>query len=633
MNRITLATFLSFILSSSVFAQLTPEQGIQDSVIGWWSNNKFDHLKPQTDPVGKNKEVQVNKMLDWIKKSYTPVAGLGTSSRFINKLDYGVLCYVWNVSHKKEWTEPNGNFRPIDEENTPFWIAANKVFGSFPIPLFKKANEYYFTLQPDGYGANSQSLSNKEGGDPRIHPNAYKYLTWSNDWQTVYITPNNKLPFIAITKGELLQRAEESLDKQLADELEDVKAKWPDNKKTQDEVMVTRKQKIEKYRTNIQKLRERHQNSLNEPAVIRDMQPTIYSFELDPDIFKIDTHEKELKHYYQVYKVESELYTKMQSDVPQWLAVAFPYETKEQGNQLYELYLSMSENMNYDYIYNYFYNPEKMKGIPYSPANETQLKERLDNYRGKNSVTINPVPGNSSMPPNGYFFDDFSSGSVGSEPKNWFFNKYGKHAVVNSVKDIKGNWLQPGYNNAVSPSMLKTPLPENFTLEFDIATDEFNTRTGGAVKLYLSTFPLMSDGGENKNKPGTSVELLITSGNDAESNNNNFMGAAEMAIHSNPSVNKENYVEGIFSKNSLNEFTNRKSIVHISLSFKNGELKLFANQKQLAVSSDFIMTYGKPCVSCSLPASSRFNTLNFTNITDDADNVKVYISNIKITKD
>lgn len=633
MARIALIIFLSFIVSSSVFAQLTPEQRIQDSVIGWWSNNKFDHLKPQTDPVGKKREVQVNKMVEWMKKSYTPVAGLGTSSRFINKLDYGVLGYVWNVSHKKEWTEPNGNFIPISEENTPFWIAANKIFGSFQIPLFKKTNEFYFTMQPDGYVADDLALGKRKNADPLIHPNASKYLTWVNDWQTVYLTPNNKLPFIAINKGELLQRAEESLDNQLAYELEDVQAKWPGNKKTQDEVMVIRKQKIEKYRSNIQKLRERHQNSLNDPAVIRTMQPTMNSFELDPDIFKIDAHEKELKQYYQVYKVVPELYAKMQSDQPQWIAIAFPYETKEQGNQLYELFLSMSENMNYDYINNYFFNPEKIKGIPYSPSNETQLKERLDNYRKKSSAAIKTTSGNNLMPPNVYFFDDFSSGSEGSDPVDWFFNKYGKHAVVSSVKNIKGNWLQLGYNNAVNPSMLKTPLPEDFTLEFDIATDEFNSRTGGAVKLYLSTFPLMKDGRENKNSPGTFLELSVTSGNDADNNNNNFMGAADIVIHSKPSLNKENNLEGIFSKNSLNEFTNKRSIVHISLSFNNGELKLFANQKQLAVSSGFVMAYGKPCVSCNLPAGSRFNTLNFTNITNDADNIKVYISNIKITKE
>ena len=45
-------------------AQLTSEQRIEDSVIGWWSNNRFDRLKPQTDPLGKKKEAHVNKILE-----------------------------------------------------------------------------------------------------------------------------------------------------------------------------------------------------------------------------------------------------------------------------------------------------------------------------------------------------------------------------------------------------------------------------------------------------------------------------------------------------------------------------------------------------------------------------------------
>ena len=42
------------LLSLPLAAQLTTEQRIQDSVIGWWSNNYWDRSwKPQTDPVGR----------------------------------------------------------------------------------------------------------------------------------------------------------------------------------------------------------------------------------------------------------------------------------------------------------------------------------------------------------------------------------------------------------------------------------------------------------------------------------------------------------------------------------------------------------------------------------------------------
>lgn len=630
MKKLILILFLFSAASSE--AQLTSEQRIEDSVIGWWKNNQYDHLKQQTDAVGKQKEIHVNKMLEWIKKSYTPVAGLGTTSRYIDKSGYGVLCYVWNVSHKKEWTEPNGSFRPIPEENTPFWIAANRVFGSFPIPYLEKSNEYYFTMQPNGYAANSQALEYGRKSDPRIHPNVYNYLTWINDWQTVYLTPNNKLPFTAVTKAELLQQAEEALEKQWAYEIKDVQSKWPDNKKTQDEVLMIRKQTIEKYRVNIQKLRERHQSSLNEPALIRDMQPTMYSFQLDPDIFKIDAYEKELKHYYQVYKVDPALYVKLQSAAPQWVAVAFPFETKEKGNQLFEMYTAISQNFNYDYAYNYFFAPEKIKNLPYKPANEDQLIARLNSYRKKNTSSLNPPASPVNLPANTFFLDDFSSGSEGTDPVNWFYNKYGKYSVVTTVKNQPGKWLQMGYNNSVIPSALKKPIPENFMLEFDLVTDGgFSSRTGGAASLVLNTRPATANGGESNAGNGTRVSMDIISGNEADYSNNNYMGMLKVNISSVPANNKQNFVEGISYEYPLREFTDKKTKVHISIKATSGVLSVLVNNKQVAVSTDFKLAYGEKCVVCGFPAGTRFNNIFWKNSTTDADNIKIYLSNVKIT--
>lgn len=632
--KCTLLFAVFFFIICTAFAQLTPEQRIQDSVIGWWSNNKFDHLKPQTEVIGKKKEIHVNKMLEWIKKTYTPVAGLGTTSRYISKLNYGVLCYVWNVSHDKEWTEPNGNFKPIPEENTPFWIAANRVFGSYTIPFLQKPNEYYFTMQPNGYSANDRMLENGKKADPGIDPNASKYITWINDWQTVYLTPNNKLPFIAITKAELLQQAEQALDQQWANEIKDVQEKWPTNKKSQDEVLIIRKQTIEKYRSNIQKLRERHQNSLNEPAVIRAMQPTMYSFELDPDIFKIDKAANELNQYFQVYKVDPSLYVKLQSETPQWIAVAFPFANKEKGNQLYELYKALSENFNYDYAYNYFFDPEKVKGLPYKPANEDQLMARLNTYRKKNKSIINSVAKPVTIPANTFFFDDFSLNSEGDDPANWFFNKYGKHSVVTSLKKQTGKWLQLGYNNPLTPSLLKKPIPENFILEYDMATDgEFSSRTGGAITMTLNTRPGTASGSEFNGGNGTRVNIDIISGNEADYNNNNYRGMLRVKINSSPSANTQNSSEGISYEYPLLEFTNKKTSVHIAIKVMAGVLSIFINNKQVAVSTDFKLAYGGKCVTCGLPVGTKFNNIFWNNSTNDADTTKVYIRNIKISKE
>lgn len=624
------AAFLFLVGHTS--AQLTPEQRIQDSIIGWWSNNKFDHLKPQTDAIGKKKEVHVNKILEWVKKSYTPVAGLGTYSRYISKTGYGVLFEIWDVSHDKEWTEPDGKFKPIPEQNTPFWVGVNRTFGSFAIPFLQNENESFFTMQPDGYEA-ADRLENGKKTDPRIHPNAYKFITWCNNWQTVYITPNNKLPFIAVTKAELLQKAEEGLDKQWAAEMKDVQEKWSD-KKTQDEVLAIRKKEIEKYRTNIQKLRERHQSTLNEPAVIRDMQPTMRSFQLDPDIFKIDNASKDLNAAYQVYKIDAILRAKMESDVPQWIAIAFPFETKEKGNQLYEMYTALSQNFNYEYVYNYFFDPEKVKGIPYKPANEEQLITRLNTYRKKNASAINPAANTVSMPVNTFFFDDFSSSNQGSDPVNWYFRKYGKHAAVTTLTNQPGKWLKLGYNTPVNPSLLKKPIPENFTLEYDVVTDgDFTSRTGGAVKLTLNTRAASADGTEINGGNGSSISIEIASGNEADYNNNNYRGIVRIKLNSTPDLNIENNSSGLLYEYALREFTNKKTKIHVTVTVKNNTLTVFINNKPIATSTNFKMTYGGKCIVCGLRSGTKFNTIFWNNSTNDADNINVYIGNVKITKD
>ena len=49
-------TLLYISMSVISVAQLTAEQRIQDSVIGWWSNNHFDNkIKPTNDPIQKKR--------------------------------------------------------------------------------------------------------------------------------------------------------------------------------------------------------------------------------------------------------------------------------------------------------------------------------------------------------------------------------------------------------------------------------------------------------------------------------------------------------------------------------------------------------------------------------------------------
>lgn len=613
MKRIVLVTALAFFYSLS-FAQLTAEQRIQDSVIGWWSDNYWDrNWKPQTDLIGKKKEVHLKNMIEWMKKSYTPVGGLGTVTRYLEKNGYGVKFMVWNVSHEKEWTDAKGNFKPIPEENTKFYISVNKLWGSYPVSFINKPGQLFvFTWQADGYSP----VGNKPGEDKRpagIHPNAAKYITIRNEAQSIILSPGNKIPFIPVTKGEYLQLADEALATKFTT------------------ANVYDKKAIDRIRKNIAQLKEKHKTSLTEAAVTRDMQPSMYSFDgFDP--FEISDYNRAQKLYYPLYKLTADIIEKCKAAEPQWVTVSLPFETKENGNQLYEMYTAITENINYDYIYNYFFDPEKIKGIAYKPANEEQLNARLAAYRNKSKTNIKATL-TTSLPAGIHFMDDFSSGTIGQAPANWFFNTYSKHCYVTEIKGENGKWVALGYNTAVSPSLLKKPLPQNFTLEFDVATDgSYSSRTGGAVRLVLNSRKPTSTGNEVESGNGARVEITITSGNEADHNNNNYHGEVRTKINAFPSQNEQNSSEGIYDVKPLKEFTNNQTKVHVAVKVKNDNLGIFINNNELTTSSGFKMQYGGDCKVCGLPAGTVFNSIFFTNTTNNADAVKVYISNVKISK-
>lgn len=616
MNMKKSITFVFFFFFTiSVYCQISAEQRIQDSVIGWWSNNYWDReWKPQTEPVAKKKEAHINNMVQWMKKSYTPVGGLGTVTRYMQSNGYGVKFMVWNVSHEKEWTDAKGNFKPIEEENTKFYISVNKIFGSYPVSFINKPGELFvFTWQVDGYSP----VGNKPGEDKRpvgIHPNAAKYITIRNEMQNILLAPGNKLPFSPVTKGEYLQFADEALATKFTTANEY-------DKKT-----------IDRIRKNIAQLKEKHKATLNEAAIIKDMQPSMYSFDgFDP--FDISEHLRAEKLYYPVYKFTADMLAKCKAAEPQWVTISFPFKTKQDGNQLHEMYSAITENINYDYIYNYFFDPEKIKGIAYKPSNEEELNARLAAYRNKNKSNLTASSKNNTLPVGVHFMDDFSNNSIGNEPSNWFFNTSSKRSFITALNVESGKWLQLGYNSPVSPSLLKKPLPQNFTLEFDLATDAgYSSRTGGAIRLILNSRKANTDGSELGAGNGARVEINFTSGNEADYNNNNYRGEVRTKINTMPSENNENNSEGIYDVKPLKEFTNNKTKVHVAVKVKNNNLGIFINNKELTTSAGFKMLYGGDCKVCGLPSGTVFNSIFFLNTTNNADAVKVYISNVKITK-
>lgn len=642
---------LFFACVTLTHAQLTPEERIQDSVIGWYSAAPKKATIPQTGE-GKTFSVKqqehLNEIIRWMRQTYTPVGGLGTHKHgyFISAGEYrpikrypphsyGVDFRVWNVSYtyNGRWLDAKGHFKPVSEEYTRFDVEVNTLPGTWPISWINNDDRYVFTWEEDKTGSNLIGDERKKA-DQKIHPNLYPWLTWQNKQvQSIFLVPGNKLPIVAVTKGELLQMAEESYETLLKELKMTVEQEFgTSDKEAFERAYQGRKKVMEKYLLNIQKLKTKHSATLNEPAIVSNYSMNIYSFETDPDPFVIRELALNNKDYYRIYKYSKELLQKCKTDQPQWLNISVPYRTKADGNQEYEMYKSVIENFNYEYAYNYFFNPEKVKGKPYTPANEEQLKSRLNAYRKKATETASITNTNTS--PNLLLADDFSKNEEGANAKGWKSGASGEPSIVTTLKNETGKWLKLGYNNKVSPFTLKKPLPQNFTISFDVATDEFSSRTGGTVVLYMSTYPLLATGTENKAKDGAWLKLTISEGNENDLTNNNYRGEAKLEFHTNPPLFRENFNEGAFYTKSLTEFTNKKRKVQVQLRFNDGEIQLLINNVKVAVSGkDMKLAYGGNCKDCRVPAGLSFNTISWENLTTSAKETGVYISDVKIEKE
>jgi hypothetical protein len=121
-----------------------------------------------------------------------------------------------------------------------------------------------------------------------------------------------------------------------------------------------------------------------------------------------------------------------------------------------------------------------------------------------NSVTINTVydfvPGNTLL-----FIDHFDSTKKGNFPIKWLTNASGE---VVTLQQFPGNWFSITSNGLYIPK-IKTGLPKDFTVEFDLIIDGGNNST-----LYVD-FEDALDGNFDKYPSNPYLQFRIYSGGSA----------------------------------------------------------------------------------------------------------------------
>ncbi|BAV09529.1 hypothetical protein SAMN05421788_101962 [Filimonas lacunae] len=387
-----LPALLALLVSLESKAQPSPKDArIKDSIIGWQ-----DHLtkadtptKPFITPYDTfslHQQRINNLFVQWMQQSYTPVGGLGRYSKYFYYQknnhyphSYGVMFKAYSVGFR--YLDAQGHFAGIAETWVPFHVSVNSVNNAWGIYYLNNDIDYYFTLPEEFYAESRQNQEVMQKTDPKINPYVHKYLTnVTGFWQTTYLVPGNKLPIVQLTKGEFLTLTEAAIDRHLANKKKELESTYRNSPKDVSYFYNTEVESMSRVRNGIQQLKAKHKSDWNEPAKIRTTQPTLLDFDGSIDPFDIDKFEQGLNKYGFVYRFEPAAYARCKADKPQWITISIAYAAPSYGNKAYEMYRSVMEFINYDYIYNYFFDPEKVKGQPYRPNNEAKQKEILAGY-------------------------------------------------------------------------------------------------------------------------------------------------------------------------------------------------------------------------------------------------------------
>ncbi|HEY6063609.1 MAG TPA: hypothetical protein VIV35_08370 [Chitinophagaceae bacterium] len=605
-----------FCISAAIsFAQPIPHQSIEDSVIGWMKVYNFKGVKAGTkvdDKIYSANQISLcDSFANWIQASYMPKGGLGDVKKSVSEKlglynqhttgkpqSYGAYSKTYfelkyNSSRKME---------PFTNSHVWWDISANKIPGDWPVRDICTPTQYYFTMPTAETEVDDEKI--KKLLDLKNNANIKHYISfWVKNMafgggtENVILCKDNKSPFIQITRGEFLQAWENAIPRYYEAEKKKItEAEQGDQKRIAVAVKYL-DEKIAGFNTGIIKNKEKYKNRLGEPAMT-SIQPSINDLANGRDVFtgQYLTDPESNSVRYPVYKVDPVMAELCKKDKPQWILISWDYYVYDPTEkQQHEAIIS---NFNFEYVYNFFFAPEKVKGQPYQPLRSPYTKEAIVVIAASEESKKN------SGDKNIHFFENFSTTGIGKKPIGWR-TEYGLNGgVVVNPDGLNGNWVLVT-GNTLTPNQLKKPLPQNFTLSYElVASQNF---TWGAKGLTLQLSKEISPGNAE-----SFLSLKLRPGFDGKD------GEATLETKFPAPPGYSNGTKWFVAPG----FSNNKKNNHITVTIKKMDEKL-----QVFIDNTKIAEYEK-----AIPLAHLFNAMSFYS-GNSGENDKFYISNIKITKD
>lgn len=619
-----LIAFLLLLTVISSHAQRSRDAQLEDSIFSWKS---IPTLKPAGYPRPFTPaQLKLPALfMQWLKKSYIPVGALDFSYAIaepnkkeeVQPYGAGINAAIWRAM----WDKAGTKVIRQPHSETPVWMLTNNIIDAEPILMLTTPGRAVFTRRsPDieKAFAGSSERRNKLVRALQLekHPQIGKYIIQyygcngdgCQPMVAVYLAPNNKLPIRQLTRGEVLDMIEQAI---------------PAQKQRFENIIPNEKHLAEsRVKLNLKKLRDKYRNSLNALAEMRNSNIDMTDIFNGDDIF--DNEDAKRLNYSTIgmYTYEDNVLQKSKQDQPLWICISWKPTDIQYNPYEREIHRSMITHFNFDYVYDYFFRPENVKNKPYTILNEDIQKTHLASYKKK---TESKPTINKNLPANVYFFDDFMGNSPGEKPKGWYIPGVGEPSVIATPKGETGNWVKIGQHKLM-PDDSNKPLPENFKMEFDVATDkDFIENTGGAFLLRIHNKILRPQGDYTNAPKQISIDLDAKAGNAKFSQNPT--GYVRLKATYTGMDNTLRYAD---KEQYSNDFSNKKNKVHFTIIKAGKKVSAFIDGKEITA----LDKYGKPIPGFNeLPDGARFTSFYFENITSHSSKqAGIYITNVKITE-
>lgn len=553
---------------------------------------------------------------NWMQASYTPKGSLGDMIKFVSpkKGEHNSNQYNMALPHSYGiravsyvyLKKVNDKFIPDNTLGIHWSICANEIPLNYRLIGLCTDKATYFTL-PSYKLEHSNEKQDFELFRVPATSSASKYIHTvipkEGQWQRnnmVLLSKNNVSPFVHVTIGEVLDHVENALSFFMEEELKDIRN---NNIGRTQEIMIQSanvKNRYEKGKTTFFIIKDRYKNSRNELAYTKNAS-LISDLENGYDFLsgkKLDGSNGNIHFLNPVLKLKPEFEKLCKTDKPQWIVI------KWWGGEMHdEVYKHMHEsiiyNFDFDYVYQFFFEPEKLNDRKYKPL-RSPVHDAPVITKEKSSASKNI-----STDPSVFYFEDFSITPQGQTPVGWSstLNQLSKKAVVRTPTGETGNWVEIN-GQTIHVNELGKNLPLNFTMSFDACVrKDFQWGVPG-LEFFLT--------GTRITKYSYEHELMLKirpgfSGRD---------GWANMHI--------KNSVKNHFpSEVAVQGFSNDKPLnkVRVVITKKGTQLTIWANNLKIFDIVD------------AMPASTAYSHFYFINSRAGWPVEEFYISNFTIKKE